>query len=173
MALSKKHRKSSVSRKIDGNRLIFQVRGPSPDGEAPGAIIGEAILDISRVHDSLHKEAEIHGWSQRIGDTAAMSQGATAAQKLEAMQKLCEHYNSGTAEWSPTRSRAIGSDEVLLARVLAEVYADRTPERIREYVAGLRAAERNAILAKFKEIADRIRAESATDVDAEALLKDL
>lgn len=173
MALSKKHRKASIARKIDGNRLIFQVRGPSPDGETAGPVIGEAVLDISKVHETLHREAEIHGWSQRIGDTAAMSQGSSAAEKLAAMQKLCDHYNSGTAEWSPTRTRAIGSDEVLLARVLAEVYTDRTAERIREYVAGLRAAERNAILAKFKDIADRIRAESATDVDAEELLKDL
>lgn len=170
---------STITHKVDGNTIIFQARGKSPEPDKPGPVVGETALDLTKVHESLHRRAEIHGWIQRISDAAAISrnpetgQPATATDKLNAMARLVDHYMTGTSDWSPTRSRAIGSDEVLLARVLAEVYTDRTPERIREYVAGLRAAERAAILAKFKDVADRIRGEMTADVDADALLKDL
>jgi hypothetical protein len=177
MPLSKKHRKSSVERKLDGDIIILTVRGASPDGEALGPVVGTASLDMSKVHAGHHRNAEVHGWFQRIGDAAALPTvnglAPTAGMKLAEMQKLCEHYNSGSPEWSPTRTRAIGSDETLCSRVLLEEFPDKGAERIREYVVGLSAAERSAILAKFKDTADRLRAEMTADVDTEALLKDL
>lgn len=170
---------STITHKVDGNVITFQARGKSAEPDKPGPVIGETSLDLTKVHDGLHRRAEIHGWIQRISDAAAISRNpetglpATAGDKLSAMDRLVQHYMSGTGDWSPVRSRAIGSDETLLSRVLTEVYPDKTPERIREYVTGLRSAERSAILTKFKDIADRIRAENSADVDAEALLKDL
>jgi hypothetical protein len=58
-------------------------------------------------------------------------------------------------------------------RTEEQVKEQFTAEYIREKVAGWRSQERTALLTKFKDVADMLRAESATDVDAEALLKDL
>jgi hypothetical protein len=198
--LNKPKANSVISARLDGETIVFQVRGKSAEPDKPGPIVGETKLDLTKVATGLHRRAEIHGWIQRISDAAAISrdpktgQPATAGTKLEAMSRLVDHYMTGSADWSPTRSRAIGTDETLLARTLqwiAEnepkrlarlVGKDRTEEQvkeqftaeyIREKVAGWRSQERTALLTKFKDVADMLRAESATDVDAEALLKDL
>jgi hypothetical protein len=195
--LNKPKANSVISARLDGETIVFQVRGKSAEPDKPGPIVGETKLDLTRIAHTLHKRAEIHGWIQRISDAAAISRDpktghpATAGTKLEAMTRLVEHYNSGNADWSPTRARAIGTDETLLARTLQWI-VENEPERlvrkdrtegqvkeqftgdyIREKVAGWRSQERTALLTKFKDVADMLRAESATDVDAEALLKDL
>jgi hypothetical protein len=170
---------STITHKVDGNVITFQARGKSIEPDKPGAIVGETSLDLTKAHENLRKRAEIHGWIQRISDAAALpfdkdtKRFASPEEKLAAMDRLVQHYMTGTQDWSPVKSRAIGTDEVLAARVLQEVHTDKTPERIREFVAGLRAAERTAILAKYKEVADRLRGEMSQDVDADALLAGL
>jgi hypothetical protein len=195
--LNKPKANSVISARLDGETIVFQVRGKSAEPDKPGPIVGETKLDLTKVATGLHRRAEIHGWIQRISDAAAISRDpktghpATAQTKFEAISRLVDHYMTGSADWSPTRSRAIGTDEVLLARTLQWIVEneperlcrdDRTEEQvkeqftadyIREKVAHWRPQERTALLAKFKDVADMLRAESASDVDAEALLKDL
>jgi hypothetical protein len=195
--LNKPKANSVITSILDGETIVFQVRNKSAEPDKPGTILAEARLDLTKVHSSLHKRAEIHGWIQRIADAAAISRDpktghpATAKTKLDAISRLVDHYMTGSADWSPNRQRAIGSDEVLLARTLQWIIEneperlcrdDRTEEQvkeqftseyIREKVAGWRSQERTALLTKFADVADKLRQESAADVDAEALLKDL
>lgn len=180
---SKPKSNSTITHSVIGNVVRFQVRGKPTSADAPGPVLDTMELDLSAVHESHHRRAELHGWIQRISDAAAISRvveggvemAATPMHKAARMRRLIEHYMSGSADWSPMRERSgIGSDEALLARVMAEAYPDRSEEQVRSYVAARTAAERRALLesAKLKPIADRMRAERTQDIDAEALLAD-
>lgn len=142
--------------------------------------IGTLVLDLTKVSESNRDYAAFHGFKQRIADKAAIGQFAkdgitrvTPQMKLEAMSGLVDFYNSGSDEWSPVRSGdRIGSDELMLARALAELHPGKPVEEIRAAVSGWTKQQRTALMLKpeIKVIVDRMTAEAVSGVDTEELL---
>lgn len=126
----------------------------------------------NRVH------AELHGWIQRIADKAAILRdpetglAATPETKFNRMKELAEHYETGSAEWSPKRSASEGgADAGLIITAMTRALTGGDIDKANTLVQGLadkRAIDRKAALrewAKTKQVADaiaQIRAERAT-----------
>ena len=84
---------------------------------------GEAsvVFDASRAHADTMSAAMMHGFSQRIGDNAAIPKSAdnnwtiTEAMRREAVLELVTHYESGTEAWNiPGTGRKLVQNAVIL-----------------------------------------------------------
>jgi hypothetical protein len=155
-----------VTFRHDGRTLVFGAIGA----------LGEALLDLDRLHPSVVKRALIYGMKQRISNAAAQSRdpktGASAspAAKLAAMTRLVDHYNSGAEEWSPRQS---DEDKMtLLGEALAELRPDRTREQVQAYVTGLSKADRVALEARADVQKIIARLTGADQVDTDRLLSE-
>lgn len=174
---------SIITTKVDtvGRAVTFSIAGAGPAGPDGNKTAVVLTVDLSKVHPANVDYAAFHGFKQRIQDAAAIGfikeekRYATPEEKVARMFSLVEHLNSGSAEWSPTRSERIGSDESLLSRVMTELYPTATAEEIRAKVTGWTKPIRAAMLARpeFAKVADRIRAEASAGVDTDSLLADL
>lgn len=144
---------------------------------------GDRTLDLNRVHEANKEHAAIHGFIQRISDAAAIGrnpdngQAASPADKLEAMSRLIEHYESGTPDWS--RVREAGPKGGYLFEALCRLYAiSKTPEQIRAYLDGL-TDKQQAALREDDTVAPVIaeikkeKAKDAPKMDTKALLDGL
>lgn len=107
---------------------------------------------------SLRERAELHGWKQRISDAAAIPRdtetgaSATPAEKRAAMQRLIEHYESGTEEWS------------LKARSGLELMREALLKQVREALVrlGIELTKVSALADdKLKELAGTARVRTA------------
>jgi hypothetical protein len=144
---------------------------------------GEVELDLTKVSAANQRRAMVHGFVQRVSDRAAISRdtktGASAspAEKLEAMQELVEHLNSGAESWSMGREGGGGAslDVALLVSALCEVYSEKPRDEVQAWVRKRTREERAALMGgeKLKPIVDRLRLEQSKGVDAEALLGEL
>lgn len=142
---------------------------------------GSVTLNVDQLHPAVALQATYHGLKQRISDAAALSRStetglpATPSEKLAAIRELVEHYNSGTSEWSLKRAASGGSDNGLLVQALLTVFPNKTAERVREYVKGLKPQERAALMASdmVSPAIAAIRAERTKGIDAEALIAGL
>lgn len=89
--------------------------------------VGSLTLDTTNLSNECRNRAMIHGMIQRISDAAAISrdtetgQPATAQEKFDAMKRLVDHYESGTAEWSRVAAAGEGKSGGLLARALVKI----------------------------------------------------
>jgi hypothetical protein len=166
---AKQKSNSTITTIVDGNQVLFTVLGA-----------GSVTLDLDKVNKALHQAFMVHGAKQRISDRAAISRNpetglsATPQDKLEAMRELVEHYHSGTSEWN-LRTGSGRQDGGLLVQALMKAYPDKGLERVREYVKGLKADEKNALMVspKLKAIVDELRAAATKSVDTEELLAGL
>jgi hypothetical protein len=182
---------SVMTTRLDGTRIVWEIREPMIE-DKPGALIGSAAFDMSKAHSGLQDRARVHGWVQRISDAAALSRkivngkevNATPENKLAAIRRMIEHYESGSMDWSPRRAQVIGSDETMLARVLQHLLDNQperlpnagqglTVERIRAFTAERSSAERKAILRKYQDVVDLMTESETKDIDTEALLEGL
>lgn len=55
-------------------------------------------FDTTAASQPNRDHAELHGWLQRLGDTAASAK--TEAERREAVVALGEHYLSGATDWN-------------------------------------------------------------------------
>ena len=55
-------------------------------------------FDTTAASQSNRDHAELHGWLQRLGDTAASAK--TEAERREAVVALGEHYTGGATDWN-------------------------------------------------------------------------
>lgn len=144
---------------------------------------GEAVLTLANLHPKVRERAMLHGLVQKVSDAAALSRNtetglsASPSEKLAAMARLVEHFNSGTEEWSTKREGGGGPsvETGLLVAALSEIYPGKTPEQLGKWVKARSAPERAALMAQenVKAIVERLRAESAKSVDTDALLAGL
>lgn len=146
---------------------------------------GELRFDPAKAAQPMRLQAERHGWTQRISDAAALSRdpatgkAAKPEDKLAAMRKVVEHYESGTLEWRMAGSGggggAAAAEKALLVRCLREIYPEKTQEQLAGWVDKRTAQERTALLGseKIKQWAELFRAEQTQGLDAEALLGEL
>jgi len=167
-----------ITTRIDGNLVTFEVRDA-----------GNVTLDLSKLADEVKDRAMIHGMVQRVSDAAAMSRNdetgkpASPVDKLTAMARLVDHYNSGTHLWTMNREGGGGGNEGgLLGQVLMRAYgpksgetSDAHRERILAYVKKRTPKERAALLAepRLAQIAVQIREEQGKGVDTSGMLDEL
>jgi hypothetical protein len=161
---------SVITTSVAEDKITFNVLGA-----------GSVTLDLGLVNPAIAKRAMFHGLIQRISDAAALSRNtetglsASPSDKLSALRELTEHYNSGTSEWSLKRSGSQSNEGGLLVQALLRAFPGKTPERIKEYVKGLKVAERNALLASesIAPIVAELRSQATKGIDAEALIAGL
>lgn len=162
----------------DGKTLQFNVLG-----------IGTLDLDITKLHADILTRAAIHGMKQRVSDAAAIpcdpetGKPASAQEKFDAMARLVEHYNSGSAEWGvrvASGERAAPKEGKVIT-AMTTVY-QTTPEHARKLVGQLaekRGIDYKTALAvfrgadKIKDELARMAASAPAKVDADSLLSEL
>ena len=92
--------------------------------------LADVVFDPTRVAGENRKRAEMAGWSQRIGDNAAIQKSAengykvTEAMRREAVLELVEHYYSASDEWSPrakTKDRVTAQSFNAAIQMIAEL----------------------------------------------------
>lgn len=123
--------------------------------------------------------AEYHGWVQRLCDGAAKARNtadgkpAPASEKRAAIQRLADHYETGTESWNLVREGGGGGGPGLDTTILAAVSeaTGRDLGAVRAMVAegatkrGMKPADYLAQLATAKAVApvlERMRAAQAT-----------
>ncbi len=165
----------------DTRTLTFRVRGqPSP-----------ILFHLDSVSDECKARAMLHGFAQRIPDSAAIGMQDKDGRiipaetrdrmKYDEMVKLRDHYESGTPDWSRVREGGERETGGIILRALATVQGIDIAT-MRERVAA-QAEKRGMTERKFlngvatapavvAEIA-RIRAASGEGLDGDALLGDL
>jgi hypothetical protein len=171
MTTQKPKSNSVISTEQRGTSLVFKVRDA-----------GEIELDLQLVSQANRERATLHGFVQRVSDAAAIPRNtetgasATPADKLAAMQRLVDHFNSGSEEWSPTRQAGVGSDGLLL-QSLMRLKPEVAKVDLEKFLEPLDKAAKAALLASsaIAPIAAELRAEAAkrSGVDVEDLLSRL
>lgn len=110
-------------------------------------------------HPDIIAELACHGISQKIGDAAAKSSGATIGEKFDACEAVYLRLREG--DWAARRENAgEGVTGGLLAKALAEV-TSKPVDEVRAFLKPLGKAERDALTrdATVKPIYDRMKAE--------------
>lgn len=176
-ALTGKRSNWTIAHKVEGNTIVFTVKGA-----------GELKLNMTDVHEANRVRAMGHGFVQRVSDAAAIARdtktgkSATPEEKLAAMKRLVDHYESGAEGWSPIRAEGgerEPSGAADLRTALGELYPQKAVERIAEFVKGLTGAERLSLMASdaVKPLVDRMRDQrakvQAAGVDAQKLLESI
>lgn len=136
-------------------------------------------MDAAQLSDEIRQQLMMHGLKQKLVDAAAISRNpdtgrsATVEDKFAAVDEIAQRLRAG--EWSKRREGSGEASGGLLFRALCELYPNKTPETLREFIAGKSKEEQAALRAtpKIAAIIDRIRARRNSDVDADALLADL
>lgn len=99
-----KRENSVLTVSYEGNVIVYSVLG-----------VGDLRLDTSKMHPDNLAHAAMHGMEQRIRDAAAIPRdkdtgaSATPQDKYDAMKRLVDHYESGTAEWTIKRAEGAGT----------------------------------------------------------------
>lgn len=141
---------------------------------------GAFTFDPTKAHDDNREHAELHGWTQRISDRAAIGRDpetgkpATPAQKFERMRALAAYYETGAPSWSTVQpGEARGG--ILLEALTAMYAGKKTRESLAGWLKGKSRKERAALLASdaVRPFADAIRAKAGESVDVEALLDEI
>lgn len=137
-------------------------------------------MHVGSLPDSIKAYAVLHGLKQKLVDAAAISRNpetgraATIADKYEAVKAVYDRLLAG--EWNATREGG-GTTGGLLLQALCRMYADKTPEQLRDYLSGKTDGEKAALRKnpKVATIIDTIRAETgkAASVDTDELLDEL
>ena len=162
----KKRANAVVTTTQEGAVLVFKVHGA-----------GETRLDLNALSVGVKDRAMLHGLVQRVSDRAAISrnpengQAATPQDKLARMQALVDWYNTGTGEWSPTRTaggsggKAKGVNPVVeaVAEIQGVSYAEmmgRIEAACEKRGVGVKAyvnklATQEQVLARMADIAKR------------------
>lgn len=161
---------SVITHQVNGNNITFTVLG-----------VGNLVFNTSKAHPDNHYQAQIHGFIQRISDAAAIprdpetGESASAQDKFDAMQRLVDHYESGTPEWSRRPVAGEGKSGGLLFKALCIMSAEtKTPEEIKAWMATKTRTQLAKLrtTSKVAEVIESLRPVSLA-VDTDALLDEL
>ena len=142
----------------------------------------ELFLAATSLPNEVYMQALAHGLKQKLVDAAAISRNpdtgrsATIDDKYNAVREVYDRLLAG--QWNKGRADGeSGATGGLLFRALCIVYADKTPDAIREFL-GKKTKEQQAalrVVPKIATIIEQLKAVKAktTDVDTDALLDEL
>lgn len=132
--------KSVTTTKWDGDILTIEVRGG-----------GTIMFDRTKCSKSVRDNAEREGFVKRLINRAAMSKDtatgkpATPETKFNAVKSLADFYETGTDDWSPTRTTKPIDTEALLAKLSPEnLIAKMSPEQLAAIQALMAQAQANS-----------------------------
>jgi len=128
-------------------------------------------LDATTLTGEVQTYAMMHGLKQKLVDAAAISRdpvtgrAATIATKRTAVREVFDRLISG--QWNKVREGGTATTGGLLYMALCRLYADKTPERIKEFLAGKSDAEKAAMRKnpKVADIIEQIKLEQGRDGD--------
>lgn len=143
---------------------------------------GETInVDSTALAAHIIQYATMHGLKQKLVDAAAIScnpetgRPATIDDKYEAVKAVFDRLMAGS--WNKPREGGAAVAGGLLFKALCRMYATKTPEFIREFLAKKSDAEKTALRKnpRVAAIIEEIKAENAKDDDgtSDALLDEL
>lgn len=145
----------------------------------------EHTIAISDLSPAILDYAIMHGIKQKCVDAAAISRNpdtgksATVADKWAALMAVATRIVGPDGQWNATRGEGDGTSGAgLLFRALIRMYPAKSPEQLREFLAG-KGKSAQAALRKNPRVAaiiEEIRAERADDgdeVDTNAMLDEL
>lgn len=138
---------------------------------------GSIAMKMDKLADEVIERAAVHGMIQRISDAAAISRNpetgkpATAQEKYDAMARLVNHYESGSAEWRIAGGGGVARSSVLLD-AMVQLFPNRTRDDLKTWLAGKSKAER-AKLAQSSRVRTVIAAMTPVSGDADAMLGEL
>lgn len=172
---------SIVTSEYEEGVITFRIRGAA----------SPILFHLDRVSEANRRRAEVHGWVQRIVDSAAVgmtdADGAIIpaperdAMKYAAMVKVRDHYESGTEDWARRAvagERETGGMTLRAVAAVSGVTVDVMRERVKAMAEKRGVTERvylnsvagsAAVQAKIAEF----RAASPSAIDADALLDEL
>jgi hypothetical protein len=137
----------------------------------------ELRIDAETLTPQIIGTAIMHGLKQKLVDAAAISRDpetgrtATIDTKYNAVKEVFERLTI-MGEWNKTREGGAGGTGGLLYRALVRMYeGKKSPEELKEYLAGKSAAEQAALRKnpRVAAIIDDIRAEGGEDTSEELL----
>lgn len=139
-------------------------------------------LNAETCSEELRRHAMMHGYKQKLMDAAAISRNpetgrsATVADKYEAVRVVYDRLTSGGA-WNATREGGAGNAGGLLFKALCRIHPAKSPEALREYLAGKTPAEQAALRTnpKISPVIAAIRDEQERDnsIDTDSMLDEL
>jgi hypothetical protein len=147
-----------------------------------GESVRRRVFHRERAHLDTRAYAEMHGWKQRVIDSAAVErtdeEGRLVPDELrDATQwtnicSMIDHYESGTADWS-IRAPGQGGDGGLLVKAM--VRAGAAEEAARAAVKSMDRKTQNAMLTheKLRDHVAAIREELGRGVDVSGALSEL
>jgi hypothetical protein len=135
---------------------------------------------VDNLAANIQRHAMLHGIKQKLIDAAAISRNpetgrsATPDDKWNALREVFDRITAPDGTWNKIREGSGGSGGLLFA-ALCRLYPAKTPETLREFLAGKSPAEQAALRAnpKVSAIIDQIRAERGAAVDSDELLGEL
>jgi len=129
-------RTNGIERVIDETRLtITATAWTQPSDDQPKVYGREVVLHVPLVSDTVIDYAALHGLSKRLEDAAAKSAGTSLDAKLDDVQELVTHYESGADSWNVKgKGKAVNVDD-MLAKLLAN-----DPTRLAAIMAAAQSA---------------------------------
>lgn len=135
------------------------------------------VLPFSKLHDAVKAEAMGYGMEVRLTRAAAIEhaksgRAANAQERWDAINRLAEHYASGTAEWAMKGQGGGGlssdTQDLIDAIVLAwDVDRDQAEAQVRTFTSAQRAALRAD--AEIKSALEIVWAQKGAGIDTKAL----
>lgn len=157
---------------------MAQIKTQIADGKLIVTVDGFTPFVIGRdmVADSIAEYAMLHGFKQKLVDSASLPSGATLKEKYEAIGETFARLLNPAGTWNK-QGEGNGQPTGLLFKALCRLYPAKTQEALRAYLDKL-TKEQQAALRKNPKIApiiETIKAESAktTGVDSDSLLSEL
>lgn len=142
---------------------------------------GTLTIDASTLPYDIRDRAMYHGLRQKICDAAAMTKGATPADKFNAMQAVAQSLVDG--DWSkrsgdgatPTVGIIYRAFEQWVMEQAAVKKAKTTPEAIKSLYSSKSKSEQLALrkIPRVAEIIETLRPTPSADIDTDALLGEL
>ena len=130
---------------------------------------GERIdLSVDELTPAMRTMAMLHGLKQKLVDAAAISRdpetgrSATTADKYRAVKAVYDRLLAGS--WNAMRGEGTGTGTGgLLFAALVRLYPAKTPDALREYLAGLTLAQQAALRKnpRVAPVIEEIKAERA------------
>ncbi len=146
-----------------------------------GPVIGPTVLMYKDLSDSVRAEAFGYGLEVRLTRAAAIEHAksgrpATAQERFDAIERLCQHYASGTDAWNMSGGGGggLGQEAKILIEALMRVFS-LDEDAAEMQVRGMSADERLALSMDddIRPTVETIRKERAGKVDTKALLEKL
>lgn len=103
------------------------------DADGKEVTLDTVTFDTRKAHEDNMFYASLHGFKQRLSDTAAQNAGTSLQDKLTAIRAIVEHYESGSPNWDRTRTSAP-------RKSVDEMFKELSDDDFEARIAALRAA---------------------------------